>query len=451
MSQFKENLGKARGSVTFLVGITLAFGTVFSLEKWQPQQSGALMASSPITFVEANALPLRERRVLTSEELKMAAIAWSYFENNTDANTGLVNSVDGYTAATLWDTASSILGLISAAQLQLIDQSEFETRMQRILVTLAKVPLFEDRLPNKSYSTTTATMTTYDNQATEIGVGWSAIDIGRILVPFNVLVWQYPQFTPLVDDVLSHWDLSAIIENAEMIGADVDQKGEVLYLQEGRLGYEEYAAKSLVLSGLDLSEAVNYERYFEYVEIDGINVGTDLRTPDKFDAINFVVSEPYVLDGIEFGWDRYSRSLAYGVYRAQEERYKRTGVLTAVSEDNIDQAPYFVYNSVFADGKSWNTVTEKGEDASPYRTQSTKASFGWYALYDTDYTGKLLAGISKNYAEGKGWYAGIYEETSEPNEALTANTNAIVLESLRYIEHGPLVSIGRRVLASGSE
>jgi|GEM_PF-4399941 len=43
MSQFKENLGKARGSVTFLVGITLAFGTVFSLEKWQPQQSGALM------------------------------------------------------------------------------------------------------------------------------------------------------------------------------------------------------------------------------------------------------------------------------------------------------------------------------------------------------------------------------------------------------------------------
>jgi len=347
MSQFKENLGKARGSVTFLVGIT----------------------RSPITFVEANALPLRERRVLTSEELKMAAIAWSYFENNTDANTGLVNSVDGYTAATLWDTASSILGLISAAQLQLIDQSEFETRMQRILVTLAKVPLFEDRLPNKSYSTTTATMTTYDNQATEIGVGWSAIDIGRILVPFNVLVWQYPQFTPLVDDVLSHWDLSAIIENAEMIGADVDQKGEVLYLQEGRLGYEEYAAKSLVLSGLDLSEAVNYERYFEYVEIDGINVGTDLRTPDKFDAINFVVSEPYVLDGIEFGWDRYSRSLAYGVYRAQEERYKRTGVLTAVSEDNIDQAPYFVYNSVFADGKSWNTVTEKGEDETISRYQ----------------------------------------------------------------------------------
>lgn len=446
MSQFKQNLAKARGSITFVVGLTLAFGTVVSLEKWQPQESSLRMTSSPVEFVNNQSLPMRAARPLTPKEMEMAHVAWSYFENNTDEQTGLVNSVDGYTSATLWDTASYLLGLLSARDLEIINHTEFENRLTRVLNTLAEIPLFEGQLPNKVYSAVSGTMTTYENQPTSRGVGWSAIDIGRIMVPFNALVWRYPEFTAGVDRVLSNWDMQAIIRNAEMIGADIDDQNNTIYLQEGRLGYEEYAAKSLVLAGLDLSEAISYERYFEYVEIDGVKVGTDLRTPDKFDAVNFVVSEPYVLDGIEFGWDRYSKSLAYSVYLAQEERYNRTGTLTAVSEDNIDQAPYFVYNTVFADGKAWNAVTEKGEDASPYRTLSTKASLGWYALYDTPYTQKLFDKVQGNFAEGKGYYAGIYEEDGEINKALTSNTNAIVLESLRYIEHGPMVSIGKRTV-----
>ena len=445
MSQFRENLKKARGSIVFLLGITLAFGTVFGLESWNPSNTAKLNTiANKIQFVEKEDLPLRDRRSLTATELEMAKVAWTYFQNNTDANTGLVNSVDGYTASTLWDTASYLLALISAQDLDLIGSDEFDSRMQKILKTLADLPLFEDKLPNKVYSTLTATMTTYENQSSERGVGWSAIDIGRILVPFNVLVWQHPQYTQLVDQVLSNWDLNAIIASAEMIGADIDKKsGETLYLQEGRLGYEEYAAKSLVLAGLDLSEATSYEQYFEYADIDGVKVGTDLRTPDQFDAINFVVSEPYVLDGVEFGWDRYSSSLAYGVFKAQQARYKRTGTLTAVSEDNIDQPPYFVYNSVFADGKAWNAVTEKGEDASAFKTLSSKAAIGWYALYDTDYSDKLFERVASNYDADKGWYAGIYESNGEINKALTANTNAIILESLRYIAHGPLIRIGR--------
>ncbi len=448
MSQFKENLAKARGSLVFVVGLTLAFGTVFGLETWQPRSSGAYMTNSPIEFVEKESLPLRARRDLTDPERAIAKIAWTYFKNNTNEQTGLVNSVDGYTSATLWDTSSYLLGLISAKDLKIIEYDEFESRLTKILVTLKDIPLFDDRLPNKVYSTVSATMTTYENTPTTRGIGWSAIDIGRIMVPFNTLVWSHPEFTPLVDEVLSSWDMQDIISNAEMVGADTNDKGETILLQEGRLGYEEYASKSLALAGFDLSEAINYERYFEYVEIDGAQVGTDLRTPEELDALNFVVSEPYVLDGIEFGWDRYSQSLAYSAYLAQEGRYNRTGLLTAVSEDNIDQAPYFVYNSIFAAGKQWNAVTETGEDASEFKTLSTKASIAWYALYDTDYTAELFSRVKNNYAEEKGFYAGIYERTDEVNKALTANTNGIILESLRYIEHGPMVSIGRRVVTS---
>ena len=294
MSQFKDGLKKARGSMVFLFGITFAFGTVFGLEQWQPKKTNTMVVANAINLIEPESLPLRDHRPLNATEQEMAQTAWTYFSNNTIEDTGLVNSVDGYTAATLWDTSSYMLALVSARDLGIIDTSEFDSRLRKLLKTLAKIPLFEDRLPNKAYSTTTASMTTYDNQPTDRGVGWSAIDIGRVMVPFNVLVWNNPEYTELVNEVLSGWDIAAISADAEMIGADIDDNEKTLYLQEGRLGYEEYAAKSLALAGLDFSEALNYSQYFEYVEIDGVEVGTDLRTPDKFDAINFVVSEPYV-------------------------------------------------------------------------------------------------------------------------------------------------------------
>jgi len=110
-----------------------------------------------------------------------------------------------------------------------------------------------------------------------------------------------------------------------------------------------------------------------------------------------------------------------------------------VSEDNIDEAPYFVYNTVFTDGKTWNTITESGEDASDFKSLSTKAAFGWHALYETDYTKKLMAVASTLHDVNKGWYSGRYEKSGKPNKALTANTNGIILESLAYKALGPLI------------
>ena len=156
-----------------------------------------------------------------------------------------------------------------------------------------------------------------------------------------------------------------------------------------------------------------------------------------------MVSEPYILDGIEYGWDRISRELAWRVYQVQEKRYEETGILTAVSEDSIDQAPYFVYNTVFTDGKVWNAITEDGSDAAAYKTLSTKAAFGWHMLYETDYTKKLMARIAGAHDPERGWYAGIYEADGTPNKALTANTNGIILETLAFRQSGRLLKIGK--------
>ena len=439
MSSIKDNLAKARGSIVFLIGLTLAFSLVYTLENWTQTPQNFVTAAEVIE-PQSNYQNLIAKRDLTSDEQAWAETAWKYFENNYNADTGLVNSANEYPASTLWDTSSYLLGLIAAYRLEIVDQDQFDARVSALLDTLAKMDLFDSQLPNKSYNTKTVRMVTYNNEISERGIGWSAIDIGRFMVPMNVLVWQYPQFTAQVNDVLAHWDLSAMVVSAELMGADLDEAGNTIYLQEGRLGYEEYASKSMSLVGFDVSRALDYELYLDFEDILGVNVGVDIRSPEKFGALNYVVSEPYILDGLEFGWDRHSRELANRIYKVQQNRYEDTGVLTAVSEDNIDQAPYFVYNTVFADGKQWNTVTESGEDASQFRTLSTKAVFGLHVLFNTEYTALMMDNIKDNHDPDKGWYSGIYEETGLANKAITANTNGIILEALYYIKFGPFIT-----------
>ena len=149
----KESLIKARGSLVFLIGLTVAFGTVFSLERWNPVPADGVVRAAPVIDLKLNQLTdLPKLRVLTDEEMKYAEIAWQYFVKNTNGKTGLVNSVSQYPAATLWDTSSYLLGLISAYKLGLVETAEFNQRTEQLLETLATMPLFDDRLPNKSYS-----------------------------------------------------------------------------------------------------------------------------------------------------------------------------------------------------------------------------------------------------------------------------------------------------------
>jgi len=442
---FKEGIIRARGHFVFLAGLAVAFGIAIALESSKIQAPAAAPASVSMSKANlvAGGLPDVPAPVaLTVEELRRARIAWTYFEVNRRPETGLVDSVDRYPATTMWDTASYLMALLSARRLELIPQETFDTRIAAALGALARLPLFDGKLPNKSYNTQSLAMVDYNNHPAERGIGWSAIDIGRLLVPMNILVWQQPRHTPAVRAVLAHWSLGELVRDGRLFGEILKPDGRMERQQEGRLGYEEYAAKSFTLMGEDVSIALQYLDFVKWVKIDGVQVATDSRTAQLFGAHNYVVSEPYVLDGLEFGWDLTSRDLAARVYRAQEARWHRTGLLTAVSEDNIDRAPYFVYNTVFSDGKVWNTLTDAGVDASADRSLSVKAAFGWDALYRTAYTARLVAAVQDLYDPQRGWYSGRYESDGKPNKAITCNTNAIILESLAYRGGGPLVTGG---------
>lgn len=438
--RFRDGLIAARSHIVFLVGVVVAFGIMYQLESWDLQRQIERKIREGLTIELSGDTPSVSPRPLTDEEVVWAKIAWKYFENNFQEKTGLVNSVDNYPATTMWDTASYLMALISARRLELIPADTFNARLSLLLETLLTIPLYDDQLPNKSYNTITATMTDYRNQPTVRGLGWSAIDIGRLLAPLHIIVWNYPEHAYKVRKVIRRWDLGAMINHGVLYGAAL-RDGKTVYLQEGRLGYEEYAAKALYLIGMDVYRALRYVDFLEFADIYGVRVPYDLRDPKVYGAQNYVLSEPYILDGIEFGWDEASREFAFRVYRAQEERYRNDGILTAVSEDHIDQAPYFIYNTVYSDGKAWNCISSEGEDASDFRCLSTKAAFGWHVLYNTAYTEKLMAAVIPLHDPERGWFSGFYEILNKPNKSITCNTNAIILECLAFTKLGRHVTL----------
>lgn len=387
---------------------------------------------------------------LTESETALARIAWKYFENNYQPKTGLVNAVNGYPSTTMWDTASYLGGLTAAYELGIVDKNAFDVRLSTLLGTLNKIEFFRNELPNKVYHTQTAQKVNYANKPGEIG--FSALDLGRMLVWFKILKERYPQHAAAIDHFVLRWDFRRVVNREGTLYGALVQNGKTLYVQEGRLGYEEYAAKGFQLWGFDTTLASLPEPY-EEVPIFDVMVPYDTRDPRELVAHNYVVCESYVLDGIELGWDRADDAtsddrthtdpvavdFADRIYRVQEARYRRTGVFTARTEHQLDQKPYFVYDTIYTDGYPWNTITEKGEYVPRFAAVALKGAFGLWTLWDTEYTDLLFELISGLYNPDKGFYEGRYERSGGLINAFTANNNGIILETLLYKVQGKLL------------
>ena len=377
---------------------------------------------------------------LTKEETLIARQAWSYFERNWNQETGLVNSVDGFTSVTMWDQAAAMAALVSAKELDIITATEFEKKMTRMLKTLASMPLYKGELPNKVYNSKTLTPVNYGQLDKREEIGWSALDLGRMAIWLKIVETKYPQMRARARAVWRHWQVDRLTKKGQMYGTAV-VKGKEQYNQEGRLGYENYAAYGLKLWGLDVKQALDYQSNTAFVNLYGQGVPYDKRDSKNSGANNYVLSEPYILDGIETGFQALPKAYADRILAAQEDRYQATKLLTAVTEDNLDRAPYFVYSSLFVNGQPWATITDTGEKHNNLRFLSAKAAIGWHVLYDTDYTRALSNFVYTNLKSEKGWYNGYYESLREPNKALTANNNGVILQSLLYKKVGkPLIT-----------
>lgn len=397
------------------------------------------------------------RGFLTEREMAAAKVAWHYFEKFTQPDTGLANAVGNYPSTTMWDTASYMAAIVTAYELCLIEKPEFDRRIGLLLRTLRSLNLFRGELPNKVYHTKTGEKVDYANKPGEIG--FSALDIGRLLVWLRIVKNRYGYHGNAIDAVLLRWDFSHVIDADGLLdGASVDKETkETVYAQEGRLGYEEYAAKGFALWGFNPVLAHRAEPFLT-AQIYGVAVPYDGRDPRIFHSQNYVVTESYMQDGLELGFDLphddsspewlnsdgWRAEFADRIYMVQEGRWRRTGTLTARSEHNVKGAPYFTYDSIFSDGYPWNTVTPRGDYVPEHAAVSTKAAMGLWALWDTEYTDVLFEAVIDLYDPETGIYEGLYEGGQGPVEVFTANNNGIFLTTLLFKVQGPILTAPSR-------
>ncbi|MEX2571463.1 MAG: DUF3131 domain-containing protein, partial [Gemmatimonadota bacterium] len=370
-----------------------------------------------------------------------AETAWRYVEAQYQPETGLVNSVIDYPFGTVWDLASTIAAYYAAHELQLLDTEEYHHRTALALETIGDLPLFGGAAFNKNYEVRRAVPAGRNDREMAEGYGWSAIDIGRLLVWLRIISLQFPQHTAAAESIVDRLDLQALVQDGYLWGEDLDSAGVRRRYQEGRLGYEQYAAAGFALWGWTPEHALDMSRHTELMDIHGVGVPTDTRPGGH------LTSEPFVLLGLEVGWwSPQWRDSALRVLAVQRARYERTGQITMVTEDAIPLPPhYFYYYTVRYEGENF-AVAALGEPAAldGPRWISAKAAHGWHALSPSEYTWRAVEAVLPAGDPEVGWGSGVYESGDEPTAGQNINTAAVILASALYQrERRPLLSAAR--------
>ena len=380
--------------------------------------------------------------------MNAARTAWTYVDRQYNRQTGLVNSVVNYRYATVWDIGSSLLALFSANQLGLLPDADYDARMRRALQTLTETQLFDNGAFNKNYHTESGRIAGRNGQEEQTvnGYGWSAIDVGRMLLALKVIAANQPQYAAQAQAIAQRIDYGRVVVGGYMQGEDLGPRsGRARRYQEGRIGYEQYAALGYAAWGHAPEQAMNVRANAKPVNVLGVPVYADRRGGD------LLTSEPFVMYGLEVGWTPEIRELAWRVLAAQEARYRQTGAVTIVNEDALNGPPYFLYYSVLGDGKEFPVTPPDGAPAGPTpRTVSTKGAYGWHALVPSAYTWQAVQRV-EGARTSNGWGAGVFEESGRISGGENVNTAAVILEAALYAQRGgrPLIQPCPPVIPGG--
>jgi hypothetical protein len=390
----------------------------------RPNPAPAREAEPPAPDAEASVLD--ERQLF----LNSARTAWAFVDHNYQSGTGLARAHDTYQYVTVWDIASLLAATYSARELGLINDATYNQRMQKALTTLSTMDLFDRAAFNKSYDSRTGRMIDRSQRLSSRGIGWSVTDVGRLLIWLRIIAVNQPQFASQAGGVVKRLDISRLIKDGYLQGEDIDPRtGSLRTFQEGRIGYEQYAASGFALWGFRAEKALDARVNALPVKVQGVSIVADKRGDER------ITSEPYIMMGMETGW--YSpelREQAWRVLAAQEARYRATGILTMVSEDALPDPPhYFYYYDVYRQGRSFVVDDPAGSGfVSSPKWLSSKAAFAWHALLPSPYTLAVLQAVLPSEIRGRGWGAGVYEGSLRPTGDASLNTAALVLEAAVY-------------------
>lgn len=392
---------------------------------------------APAAALHASMPEPTERKPLTQEERAMyrdmAQLSWQYLDKYYQPSTGMVNATPDWANTTVWDIGGQILAYLAARDLGLITPAEYDKRTRTLLNTMEKAELFRGAAYNKLYSTT-------DGSIGRSRLGWSATDLGRFFLALKVLAERHPQYAEQAERIVRRTDFKQVVKNGYLHGQLIGSRGQPWTFQEGRIGYEQYVAQGFSRWGIDVANALNVRRNARPVQVLGVELYQDTRSLDR------LLSEPFVLQGLEVGLDGDMRTLAGNVLKAQEARYRQTGQVTIASEDALSVKPhYFYYYCVYCNKKPFVIdISSPGKELDEPRWVSTKGAFGWHAIMPTDYTQTAIAYVGKAKDPKRGWASGVFEKSGESTNTFDINTAAVLMEVAYYQLRGgkPIIQPG---------
>ena len=392
----------------------------------------AAVADTPYAAPSFAPAPLKAAAPATAEVDatfdRAARAAWAFVERHASPTTGLVAAQPTWAYPTIWDIASSLAAYHSAHLLGYIERADYEARARRVLESLERARLYEGVAYGRNYDYRTGELVGHDQQPSENGTGYSAIDLGRLLVWLKIIATDVPELADLAGRVANRLDESRILRDGYMHGESLTEEDSVLEFQEGRIGYEQYAATGFALWGMDASHAVSPTRNAGSTSVLGVPITTDTRRLDR------LTSEPFVLAGLELGWSEPMARMAWQTLAAQARRYEETGQITIASEDAIALPPYyFYYYCVYCSGEAFTiNVHSPGTQLDEPRWVSTKAAFGWHALLPSAYTWQGVQAVQPALDPAQGWASGVYEGSGESTQTWALNNSAVILEAAAY-------------------
>lgn len=425
----------------WLAGLLLAGGIAFALFGYQGFGWRWLMNSG--WHSSARITPL------TAEEQQWAAIAWRYFVNNTQPQTGLVNGSDKQPHVTLWEMGDTLIALLAAKELGLIQDAEYDARLTRLMGTLNRLMLTDAQTPGRLYSSQTATLIDFSGRP--VNYGWSARDMARLMLALRLTAEREPQYSEYLDKIILRWNFCPVIDSEGELWSSSWQNDRPAGREELHLGESEYAAMAFNLWGFSPNKAFTLPAH--HIIIAQRRLAVDARnSPDRWQS-SLITTVPYMLPGLEFGWkpegvttdlQNRLRQQAENIWLSQRTRWETDKILTARADFSLSQAPWHIQDTIWGKGYAWNAVGDDGQDYTRFAQVSTKAVFVLWALWNTPYTDVLMSVTEHLNDPQKGWYEGRVEATGDTNATLTLSTNATVLEAL-FFKHnvGPLFDTNR--------
>jgi hypothetical protein len=369
-----------------------------------------------------------------------ARAAWAQVNANYRPATGLTDAQPTWAFPTAWDIASALASYYSARGLGFITDEEYKTRARRLLGTMSKARLYNGIAYGRNYDAKTGELVGPDQKPHANGTGYSAMDLGRLLVILGVVAKQDPDLAEAARAVATRINGQRVMRNGYLQGTELNKAGKPESYQEGRLGYEQYASSGFALWNMRPTAALSIRSNAAKANVLGIPITADKRGLDR------LTSEPFIMHGLELGWTPEMREMAWQTLSAQAARYESTGQLTMVSEDAINQAPhYFYYYCVYCSGKPFViNIHTPGVNLAEPRWLSSKAAFAWHALLPSDYTWRTTQAVLPALNPKSGWASGVFEQSKKSTETYSLNTAALILEAALYRKTGkPLIEQAR--------